>query len=108
MTIVAVVPEKHAGLGSDREALFRVILAVLVRVGAIDEVKRGLSGFFEVPSCSIRKMLPDASRAGTTPEFSAHDAATNKVKIILGKHLLCILFGREAFGQVQGVDDGAL
>lgn len=42
MTIVAVVPEKHAGLGSDREALFRVILAVLVRVGAIDEVKRGV------------------------------------------------------------------
>jgi hypothetical protein len=96
MSITAVVPEKHSATPTKLKTFFRVILAIFVSVGAIDQEKRRLTCIAKVPACRVCEMLSDTARAWMSVKLSADNSTGNKINVLLRKIPFWIVLDREA------------
>ncbi len=95
MSLIAIVPEKHASTATKLKTFFRVILAIFVSVGAVDEKKRRLTCLVKVPPRGVCKMLFDTARTGMPIKISTDNSTGNKINVLLGKILFWIALHRE-------------
>ena len=95
MSLIAIVPEKHASTPTKLKTFFRVILAIFVSVGAIDEKKRRPTCLVKVPARGICEMLFDAACTGMPVKLPADNSTGNKINVLLGKILFWIVLHRE-------------
>lgn len=96
MALIAIMPKKYAVFDGECKTLLRVILAIFVCVGAVNEVKCWMPRLSEVPTRCVAIMLDDAVCAGMILKLSADDTPIDKVKVILRQFLLGVMCNREA------------
>jgi hypothetical protein len=95
MSLIAIVPEKHASTPTKLKTFFRVILAILASMGAIDEEKRRLTCLVKIPTRSVCEMLFDTSCTEMPLKLPADNSTGNTINVLLRKILLGIALHRE-------------